>query len=1314
MRKYLFLVLLLLAGLANTFAQTVSYTQNMENTVFDNPTTFNSKTSYYRIPAITKDKDGNIIAIADVRIGGPYDIGGYWASGATTVTSINPITIVAKKSSDNGKNWGNQTDIIASDASSSGFDYAHGDAAVVTDSESGKMLLLCAGGKTPYTSAGCLIGQYTSDNGSTWTGGEITTAINTATTNAGLGSLSHFFTSGRIIQSSKVKVGDYYRVYSAMCSSAGSVVMYSDDFGSNWYVLGNQSAYSGGNETVLEELPNGDLLLSARLNSGNGRAFNVFRYSNLTTGTGSWQTAVTSTSLSDAANANGEMLLLPTSNSNYSILLHSLALSGRQNVTVYYKLINTASDDYKSPSFYSTGWTSLKQMSTTTSCYSTMIACNDGSVAYLMEENKTAAGVSDAETYDIQYRNFSVSASDLPSSSDYAITYSTPVGGTVSAGTSAATGATVTLSNTPNSGYELDKYIVTDATGATVAVTNGTFTMPSNAVTVSATFKVSSDAPTYIVNSDNGTFGHGSCSSTSSSYPCIWTSTKNDPTLSLQCVYDGTTTLINNMYDNADGTFKAYSANSNSSTYTAEYDLSVPEGYKIVSYSFDYVQASGTSLTVYDNDGNAYTSGNTVTVNAQTAKFSITGASATINYETISNFIVLIAPVSQYTITCNSSTGGTVSATSPAYEGSTVTMTVTPETGYELNALTVTDGSGNEVTVTDNTFTMPSSDVTVTATWKKVTTYTYTVSTSTGSPTGTSGTYYSTWTSTSSPTLTMKSYSDSGCSTTAYDITSSCGFYVAKATKSQGMGGSTTNGVSYFQLSVPTGYNIVSYCITYENSSTKTTVSVTSGGVNNVNAQTASFNVSNSSTRSATISTSNFTVTVKPIEYAITYNLNGGTNSVDNPSTYTIEDEVTLAAPTKTGYTFTGWTDSEGNAVTSIAEGSTGAITLTANWEIKEYTISYNLDDGTNADTNPATYTVETDDITLAEPTKQGYIFQGWTYGSQLTPTKTVTIAKGTTGDLTYTANWESKYTPDPANHNVTIKAIVGTVTDTEVSEALSALGTSKTDNTLVYDETGTYSGSTSNVVVKNGDTYTCENLVLADSKTASFNTTTAFTASTVTYTRPNSPGKWATIYLPYAPVKKEGYTYYVLSGADLDNGKLTFTSVDGDLAANTPYLIKNTTGENIDESTSSVDIVATPATSGDATTLENWSMKGVYERTSIFASSGHTKYTDGSITNTKTVDASSYYIKADGSAFAKVNGYFNLSAFRGYFSAGTSGNAKSTLLTFSTEDTPTAIKMVEKNDGTVDMIFDLSGRKLNNTQKGNINIINGKKIIVK
>ena len=71
-----------------------------------------------------------------------------------------------------------------------------------------------------------------------------------------------------------------------------------------------------------------------------------------------------------------------------------------------------------------------------------------------------------------------------------------------------------------------------------------------------------------------------------------------------------------------------------------------------------------------------------------------------------------------YTITKNEMTNGNVTVANTAKMGDTVTLTVTPATGYELDTLTVKDSGNNDVTVTNNSFTMPASDITVSATFK--------------------------------------------------------------------------------------------------------------------------------------------------------------------------------------------------------------------------------------------------------------------------------------------------------------------------------------------------------------------------------------------------------------------------------------------------------------------------------------------------------------------------------------------------------------------------------------------------------------------
>lgn len=73
---------------------------------------------------------------------------------------------------------------------------------------------------------------------------------------------------------------------------------------------------------------------------------------------------------------------------------------------------------------------------------------------------------------------------------------------------------------------------------------------------------------------------------------------------------------------------------------------------------------------------------------------------------------------------------------------------------------------------------------------------------------------------------------------------------------------------------------------------------------------------------------------------------------------------------------------------------------------VTTYHIKYTLDGGTMSGA-PETYTENSADITLPQPTKANYRFTGW-IGTDLTaPTMEVTIPTGSKGDREYTANWE-------------------------------------------------------------------------------------------------------------------------------------------------------------------------------------------------------------------------------------------------------------------------------------------------------------------
>ena len=158
-----------------------------------------------------------------------------------------------------------------------------------------------------------------------------------------------------------------------------------------------------------------------------------------------------------------------------------------------------------------------------------------------------------------------------------------------------------------------------------------------------------------------------------------------------------------------------------------------------------------------------------------------------------------------------------------------------------------------------------------------------------------------------------------------------------------------------------------------------------------------------------------------PIDYTITYELNGGTAS--NPVSYNVESNTfTLNNPTRAGYTFAGWTgtDITGTSKTvTINQGSTGNRTYTATWTPVNYTINYDLNGGTVAVSNPTSYNIETPTFALNNPIRLGYVFAGWTGSNGTTPQKNVSIYKGSTGNKFYKANWTAADVGYTVNHYV-------------------------------------------------------------------------------------------------------------------------------------------------------------------------------------------------------------------------------------------------------------------------------------------------------
>ena len=375
-------------------------------TVFDTNLT---PRHYYRIPAIVQINDGRLLAIADDRHSSDSDIGGNQG-----------IDIVGRVSDDGGTTWGSTFIIADGNMRQQGFNNSHGDAAAIADRETGKLLIMCASGKQGFLASTLtnplLVGRYTSDdNGTTWTGQEVTSDIygifaDYPEVNA------LFFSSGRICQSSHIKQGSHYRIYSAICTpvGVGSLVLYSDDFGQTWQALGGPEARPTtvpfGDEAKVEELPNGNVLLSCRSKqtATNGRLFNIYDYA-----TGSWSEMAVSNdpesgTYSEDCSCNGELLIVPAIRTSDGRHVH-LALQsvprgkGRQRVSIYYKELLDSSD-YDEPLDFTWGW-KCYQITENYSAYSTMIATTDGNIAFFLEDcndnNSTSA-------YDLIYKTLTI------------------------------------------------------------------------------------------------------------------------------------------------------------------------------------------------------------------------------------------------------------------------------------------------------------------------------------------------------------------------------------------------------------------------------------------------------------------------------------------------------------------------------------------------------------------------------------------------------------------------------------------------------------------------------------------------------------------------------------------------------------------------------------------------------------------------------------------------------------------------------------------------------------------------------------------
>ena len=326
----------------------------------------------YRIPAIAKTGTNRLVAISDYRHS--HDDIGRDNHGTGTLQ----VDLVMRTSDDNGATW-SAKQTIAEGTSTFGY----GDAAVAVNGEN--ILVMAVAGNVFFTNANATNKQktyriYSTNNGQSWEKQEVSNNLYDLFPNAN----GMFFGSGKLVVDPDFNGTGNARVYGAMLLNDGNnYVLYSDNWGKTWNILGGKAAASA-NEPKVEILPNGQILLSSRRSGG--RTFNVFTYTDKANNAGNWDSAANGCN-NDGNATNGEIICLDAKCTNgkpTKILLQSQpSASDRRNVSIWYKELS--GDNFTALDIAS-GWTKGLQVSDQLSAYSAMCLQENGKIALFFEE----------------------------------------------------------------------------------------------------------------------------------------------------------------------------------------------------------------------------------------------------------------------------------------------------------------------------------------------------------------------------------------------------------------------------------------------------------------------------------------------------------------------------------------------------------------------------------------------------------------------------------------------------------------------------------------------------------------------------------------------------------------------------------------------------------------------------------------------------------------------------------------------------------------------------------------------------------------
>lgn len=150
-----------------------------------------------------------------------------------------------------------------------------------------------------------------------------------------------------------------------------------------------------------------------------------------------------------------------------------------------------------------------------------------------------------------------------------------------------------------------------------------------------------------------------------------------------------------------------------------------------------------------------------------------------------------------------------------------------------------------------------------------------------------------------------------------------------------------------------------------------------------------------------------FAVNAAAGSYAVSYDEQGGTSVPDD--SFTTGGSVTLpSAPTRTGYTFSGWytAASGGTSVQgpTYSPGVTAPVSLFARWQPVTYTVTYDTHGGSSV--TDGTYTSGSAITLPGAPTRSGYSFAGWFTSSTGGSALGATYSPPGTGTISLHAQW--------------------------------------------------------------------------------------------------------------------------------------------------------------------------------------------------------------------------------------------------------------------------------------------------------------------